>query len=260
MKRDFLWPHVRALPYFRGLLRAVEASLLHEIALPAPVLDVGCGDGHFASVAFDQPTTVGLDPAFISLSEAARFRAYRGLVAANGTHMPFADGTFASAFSNSVLEHIPPLQEVLGEVGRVVKPGGKFVFTVPNPGYLEHLALPRVPRRLGLRRLGDAYTEWFRVVTRTVNLEWEDGWRRRLEQAGFTLARSIRYFPPRALRALEWGHYFGVPSLVARKLTGRWILWPSRLNLGLTERFVRRYYREPLAGDGTYTLYVARRS
>jgi len=51
-----------------------------------------------------------------------------------------------------------------------------------------------------------------------------------------------------------------VPSLLARKLTGRWILWPSRFNLGLTERFVRRYYREPLAGDGTYTLYVATRS
>jgi SAM-dependent methyltransferase len=260
MKRDFLWPHLQALPYFRALLRAVEASLVHPIDLPPPILDVGCGDGHFGSVAFDQPTTVGVDPSLASLREASRFHAYRWLVAAGGERMPFADGAFASAFSNSVLEHIPPLQEVLNEVGRVVRPGGKFVFTVPNPGYLEHLALPRVPRRLGINRLADAYVEWFRVVTRTVNLEWEDDWRRRLEKAGFTLRRSIRYFPPRALRALEWGHYFGLPSLLARKLTGRWILWPSRFNLGLTERFVRRYYREPLAGDGTYTLYVATRS
>ncbi len=78
--------------------------------------------------------------------------------------------------------------------------------------------------------------------------------------AGFALVHSTRYFPPRALRVLEWGHYFGLPSLVSRKLTGRWILMPNRLNLGLTELFVRRYYREPLAGDGTYTLYVATRS
>jgi SAM-dependent methyltransferase len=259
MTRDFLWPHLQALPYFRALLRAVEASLVHRISLPPPVLDVGCGDGHFGSVAFEAPTTVGLDPSLVSLREASHFDAYHWLVAAGGERMPFADQTFASAFSNSVLEHIPPLQAVLNEVGRVVRPGGKFVFTVPNPGYLEHLALPTYPKRLGLHGVAAAYTEWFRVVTRTVNLEWEDGWRRRLETAGFTLRRSIRYFPPRALRVLEWGHYFGLPSLVARKLTGRWILLPSRFNLGLTERFVRRYYREPLAGDGTYTLYVATR-
>jgi len=260
MKRDFLWPHVRALPYFRGLLRAVEASLLHEIQFPKPVLDLGCGDGHFGSVTFDEPTTAGVDPSMTSLREAHRRRAYRLLVAAAGQRLPFADGAFASAFSNSVLEHIPPLQEVLNELGRVVRPGGKLVLTVPNPGYLEYLSLRAWPARLGLGRLGAAYAEWFRVVTRTVNLEWEEDWQARLELAGFALARSTRYFPPRALRALEWGHYFGFPSLVARKLTGRWILMPNRLNLGLTEHFVRRYYREPLAGDGTYTLYVATRS
>ena len=260
MSRDFLWPHLSSLPYFRALLRAVEASLVSQVSLPAPVLDVGCGDGHFGSVLFEHPTAVGIDPSRASLREAARRGGYRWLVASGGERLPFARSTFASAVSNSVLEHIPPLQEVLREVGRVVRPGGKFVFTVPNPGYLEHLALPRYPRRLGLNSLAAGYEEWFRVVTRTVNLAWEDEWRGWLEDAGFRLVRSARYFPPRALRALEWGHYFGVPSLVARKLTGRWILWPSRLNLGLTERFVRRYYREPLAGDGTYTLYVAQRS
>ena len=260
MKRDFLWPQVRSLPYFRALLRAVEASLLHEIKLPPPVLDLGCGDGHFASVTYDEPTTAGVDPSMTSLREAAGRQAYRLLVAAAGEKLPFADGAFASAFSNSVLEHIPPLQEVLNELGRVIRLGGKFAFTVPNPGYLENLALRAWPERLGLPGVGSAYAEWFRVVTRTVNLEWEGEWQARLERAGFSLVRSVRYFPPRALRALEWGHYFGLPSLVARKLTGRWILMRNRFNLGLTERFVRRYYREPLAGDGTYTLYIARRS
>jgi SAM-dependent methyltransferase len=138
------------------------------------------------------------------------------LGSAAGERLPFRDGAFASAFSNSVLEHIPPLQEVLDELGRVVRPGGKLVFTVPNPGYLEYLSLRNWPVRLGLPGVGAAYAEWFRVVTRTVNLEWEVGWQARLDHAGFELVRSVRYFPPRALRALEWGHYFGLPSLVAR--------------------------------------------
>lgn len=208
----------------------------------------------------DEPTTAGVDPSVTSLREAAGFGAYRLLVAAAGQSLPFADGAIASPFSNSVLEHIPPLQEVLNELGRVVRRGGKLVFTVPNPGYLEYLSLCRWPARLGLPGVGSAYAEWFRVVTRTVNLEWEGQWQARLGRAGFTLRRSMRYFPPRALRALEWGHYFGLASLVARKLTGRWILMPNRFNLGLTELSVRRYYREPLAGDGTYTLYIAIRS
>lgn len=259
MGSDFLWPQVRALPYFRALLRAVEASLMSQITLPERVLDLGCGDGHFASETYDRPVTVGVDPDLASLREAARRRAYRMLVVADGEHLPFAEATFASAFSNSVLEHIPPLQEVLSDLGRVLRPGAKLAITVPNPGYLEHLGLAAWARRLGLAKLGDWYTEWFRVVTRTVNLDWEDGWKSRLERAGFILIRSVRYFPPRALRTLEWGHYFGLPSLVARKLTGRWILLPTRLNLGLTEAFVRRYYRQPLAGDGTYTFFLARR-
>jgi hypothetical protein len=32
--------------------------------------------------------------------------------------------------------------------------------------------------------------------------------------------RHWNYFSPSAMRVLEWGHYFGVPSVAARVLTG----------------------------------------
>ena len=35
--------------------------------------------------------------------------------------MPFADGYFASAISNSVLEHIPQVQAVLADLRRVLQ-------------------------------------------------------------------------------------------------------------------------------------------
>ena len=60
--KDYLWLHLRDLPYFRALMRAVEASFYAHLDLPRPILDVGSGDGHFASVAFDQPFDVGIDP------------------------------------------------------------------------------------------------------------------------------------------------------------------------------------------------------
>ena len=50
---DFLWRHLRELPAFRALLRAVEARFYQDLLpLQEPVLDLGCGDGHFASVTF----------------------------------------------------------------------------------------------------------------------------------------------------------------------------------------------------------------
>jgi SAM-dependent methyltransferase len=256
---DLLWPNLTALPYFRGFLRAIEARMIRGIPLERPLLDVGCGDGHFAEVAFLEPVDVGLDPDPRSLREAGGRHAYRLVVAGEGARAPLAGGIFASAVSNSVLEHIPDVQPVLAEVARTLRPRGRFVFTVPNPGYLDHLSVPDALRRAGMRGAARRYREWFRRITRVHQLAWEPEWGDWLEKAGFGIERTLRYFSPRAMRVLEWGHYFGLPSLVARRLTGHWILSPTRWNLWWTARVVRPYYDSPAAGDGVFTLYVARK-
>ncbi|MEJ2607302.1 MAG: hypothetical protein P8Z41_11590 [Anaerolineales bacterium] len=61
MEKDFLGAHLRELPYFRSILRAVEAELFQGVELAHPILDVGCGDGHFASGALDQAIDWGID-------------------------------------------------------------------------------------------------------------------------------------------------------------------------------------------------------
>ncbi len=249
--KDLLFLHLRDLPYFRALLRSVEAQFYPALDLPAPTLDLGCGDGHFASLAFDRPLEAGLDPWRDSLREAQRRRAHRWLVQADGAAMPFPAGYFGSALSNSVLEHIPHVEAVLAEVARVLQPGAPFVFCVPNPRYFSALSLARL--------LGPGYRRWFGRVSRVVHADEPPVWEARLERAGFRLERWWSYFSPAAMRVLEWGHYLGLPSLLARKLTGRWILVPSRANLLLTERFVRRYASAEPVEDGVFTFYVARR-
>ena len=259
MDRDFLWPHLKELPYFRALLRSIEATFYQDLDLPSPILDMGCGDGHFASVAFDQQVDIGVDPDLHSLREAGRRSAYRLLIQADGAILPLPSGSIASAFSNSVLEHIPHLDHVLVEMGRVMKSGAPLVFTVPNPGYRTELSFPKWLTRIGLSSLAYRYAEWFMRMSRTWNMFYEEEWKDKLKRAGFEVVRTFRYFPPQALSVLEWGHYFGAPTLLPRKLTGRWILWPSQWNLMLTDRIVRRYYEEPLAEDGTYSFYMARK-
>ena len=102
-QKDFLWLHVKDLPYFRSLLRAVEARFYQDIELPTPTLDIGCGDGHFASVAFDRQIDVGIDPWWEPLREAQKWGGYHSLIAADGARVPFPDGYFASAISNSAM-------------------------------------------------------------------------------------------------------------------------------------------------------------
>ena len=259
MTKDYLWLHLRDLPYFRALLRSIEAGYYESLDLPSPTLDVGCGDGHFTTIAFDRPIEIGLDPDLAIMREAQSRHVYDLLLQADGERIPLPDDSVASAFSNSVLEHIPQLDAVLREVCRVLKSGAPFVFTVPNPGYQTQLSVPRELSKVGLSALGKSYEHLFMRMSRTINLDDEIGWERRLSAAGFTIENTFRYFPPSSLHVLEWGHYFGAPCLLPHKLFGKWVLAPFRWNLGLTDRLVRRYYDTSPSEVGTYSFYLVRK-
>jgi len=254
---DFLWNHLRDLPYFRALLRAVEARFYEDISLAEPILDLGCGDGHFASAMPPHPPFVGLDPWWGPLTEARRRTAYSFVMQTSGAAIPFPSGHFATVISNSVLEHIPSLDPVIAEVNRVLVPGGKFVFCVPSEHFLEFLSISRGLERIGLNGLAQSYKAFFNRISRHHHCDDPATWKARLDAVGLRLVKHWYYFSPGALATLEWGHYFGAPSLVTKKLFGRWIISPTRANLWLTERLVRRYYDEPLPEQGAYLFFIA---
>ncbi len=259
--KDYLFLHVRELPYFRALLRAVESRFYQDYLLPSPVYDVGCGDGHFASVTFEQKIDAGLDPWHGPIQEARRFGAYRTLVEADGSRAPFPDGHFSSGLSNSVLEHIPDVETVLAETARVLKPGAPFLFCVPNRNFTLNLSVARFLDRIGLQGLAGLYRSFFNRISRHAHCDDPETWTRRLQAAGFTVEAHWNYFSPSALSALEWGHYLGLPSLIMKKLFGRWIVVPSHSNLWLTLALLRPYYNEPVPQEnGAYTFYVTRRA
>jgi SAM-dependent methyltransferase len=255
---DLLWQHLKSLPYFRALLRAVEARFYQDIELSEPVLDLGCGDGHFAALAFaGRPPMIGVDPWWPPLREAAKRQVYRAAIQSAGAALPFASEYFAAVVSNSVLEHIPDLDPVLAEVQRVLKRGGRFIFCVPSDNFLPFLSIARGLRRAGLRAFGSTYARFFNRISRHYHCDAPAEWARRLARAGLAIDRHWYYFSPGALATLEWGHYFGLPSVVAKKLTGGWIVAPVRWNLWLTDRLVRRYYEEPLPDRGAYLFFIA---
>jgi SAM-dependent methyltransferase len=256
---QILWRHLRDLPYFRAMLRAVEDRYYQEIKLEAPTLDLGCGDGHFASVAFPRPLDVGLDPWHAAIHEADARRAYLHSIQADGAIQPFKDAWFGSAISNSVLEHIPHIQEVLNELGRVMKPGGLFVFCTPNHHFNENLWGVMLFNKIRLPALAARYVRIYNFIARHAYCDSPDTWTRRLNTAGFELVKMWDYFPPAALHILEWGHLFGLPSLFWRKLTGRWILIRKRWNLIIPWALTRRFLDQSPKDVGTMSFYITRR-
>lgn len=257
LSADSFEQQLRELPAFRALLRAVEARFYATLPLPKPVLDLGCGDGHFATVAFPHGVDVGLDPWWKPLQEARTRQRYGLLTHATGAAMPFAAHSFATVISNSVLEHIPQVLPVLKEVARVLQPGGRFYFCVPGPNFRRFLSVSRAVEALGWRQGAEAYRCLFDRICRHYTYADASGWQQHLEAAGLQLERWWPYFSQGATAALEWGHPLGLPCVLVKALTGRWILVPTRWNLALTAALLRRFEREPLPAEGAYLFFVA---
>ncbi len=262
---DLLWRQLKTIPAFRALLRAVESRFYRQIELPGPMLDLGCGDGHFAQMTFDKPQeerpfTVGIDPWWGPLQKAQHSGQYAQVMQGMGNRLPFPDNCFGSAISNSVLEHIPDVQPVLDEVGRVLKPGGYLVITMPSHYFTQNLGGAAFFEKLGLPGLAGRYRQLFNFISRHAHTDAAEVWADRLARAGFTVERWQYYFSTRALRALEWGHVQGLPSAVLHAVTGHWILAPWESSLRRTERWLRPFYNEEAPPNGAYVLFIARKA
>ena len=117
---------------------ARRASIFVERGALVPgklALELGCGTGIFLEkVATAGARIVGLDLSADLLSKARKRLAgavnvvlHRG----NAEHMPYGASAFDTVYGSSVLHHLD-LDRALGEVFRVLRPGGRCVFTEPN--------------------------------------------------------------------------------------------------------------------------------
>ena len=125
-------------------------------------LDAGCGDGRYFAVVAERPPTeriVGCDIAQRILETARAASARVGLtpelVRANIESLPFEDEAFDLVLSTQVLEHVLDPAAALGELARVLAPGGTLLLSADHAGNTVTRALfaPRlaVVGALGLR-------------------------------------------------------------------------------------------------------------
>jgi 2-polyprenyl-6-hydroxyphenyl methylase/3-demethylubiquinone-9 3-methyltransferase len=121
------------VPYFADALQERFGADLSQVRL----LDIGCGGGVLAEEFAKLGCQVtGIDISEESLAVARAHARTRDLSIkyqnGSATRLPFDEGSFGVVSCCDALEHIPELRQVIAEVGRVLKPGGLFLFDTIN--------------------------------------------------------------------------------------------------------------------------------
>lgn len=220
------------------------------------VLDVGCGEGrHVLSARLGHPVhAVGLDLSADDLATAsARAGEFADQAPSGGSlrflqgsalDLPFADDSFDVVICSEVLEHIFDHRRVLAEIARVLRPGGRFVASVPRSW----------PERL-CWLLSDAYHE---APGGHIRIFDAAALRRTIEAAGF---RSTGRHWAHALHVPYWWLRCAAGSDAAAEASTPVRLWHRLLvrDLMRAPRFTRVLERllNPLLGKSV-VLYFDR--
>jgi len=98
------------------------------------VVDIGCGEGQISRLASAAGIrAVGVDPTWAQLVTARARAGGAVYVAGEAGRLPFRDGAFDAAVACLVFEHVADVDGAIAEIGRLLCPGGRFVFLLNHP-------------------------------------------------------------------------------------------------------------------------------
>jgi SAM-dependent methyltransferase len=110
-------------------------DVLRDVASPASILDIGCGDGSATILAAQVNPghrIMGLDWS----ADALRHARSRGLTLlraeAGPAGLPIASGRADVVIMSELIEHLVDPDSALEEARRVLKPGGTLLLSTPN--------------------------------------------------------------------------------------------------------------------------------
>jgi ubiquinone/menaquinone biosynthesis C-methylase UbiE len=126
---------------------AIQFVLAQALPLGGAVLEIGTGKGRFlvklarhvaavttVDIAAEEQQCARLNARYGGLEEKIRF------VLRDAARLPWPDSTFDAAVSMNAMHHIAHFKQVLREMLRVVKPGGKIVLADFSPRGFQIIA------------------------------------------------------------------------------------------------------------------------
>jgi SAM-dependent methyltransferase len=231
------------------------------------VLDLGCGDGIFSAMLQARGILTSIEVALdYSINGHAIDTAIGyGFVQGDARALPLRGGAVASVLGNFVLAAVrTDVDRAIREVYRVLTDEGLFVLTVPLLRIDQSNLIPRIFKKLRAFRLMTPYVTSLnkRLEFYSVFDEWE--WRKKLEEAHFTVEQVLHYLTPR--QAL-WHNVLGFQLFrVFGLLKALPIRWVKQAAAHIEEMIFRRVFAKERSltqvhnGDRAgYALIVARK-
>lgn len=222
------FPHTPTALCIRECIRLTK---IEHYPRQAPILDVGCGDGLFARLAFRSDKVWGVDIDAKEGRWAQASKAYSQIIIGDIAGSVLPEAFFRTCVANCSLEHIPDLPGALATIYRALTPGGLAYLFVPARDWAEALRSVRLARRLGASWLADTIRSGIDGVFRHYHLYEEEEWVRLCLQAGFEVLEVSPLGTVAATQAFEAFLPSSLLGLATKKLTGRWTLSPAARKL-----------------------------
>jgi len=178
-------------------LRHIEKSLKGH-KLNSPLLDLGCAEGKIAELLFKGQSLIGLDNCWELIRNNRERTAYKALILADACRLPYKNAVLGSVFSNCVIEHIPDLDAVLGEVSRTLENKGVFLFTVPSHKFGDFLCFSTIFNNLGLGKVAHWYKKKRNKLLNHFHCYDHNTWTKILSDKGFRLLEHRYYMVRKA--------------------------------------------------------------
>jgi SAM-dependent methyltransferase len=223
---DFLryFPHTPAALAVKECARLTE---LRKYDCPSPILDVGCGDGLFASIAFSGAEVWGLDIDAKEGRWAVASRAYAQVILGDVTRAHLPKDFFATCVANCSLEHVPRIDLALQTIAGALRPGGQAYLFVPNRDWAKHMLSVRTLERIGLGSMAKAVEDAINHLFKHQHLYDAEGWGKLAIDAGLELVEVRPVLSTATTVAFE---ALLLPSLLGwanKHMTTRWTNFPG---------------------------------
>lgn len=244
-KTNFLLNYLKKAPLSLAIERCFECEILSQQIFIHPVLDLGCGDGIFSYVLFNEQIDTGIDLNPKELENAKTHGMYNELILCSAEQIPKMPESFHTIFSNSTLEHIPNIENVLREVKRLLTKDGHFYVTVPTEFFEQYSTLNIVLNKLGIKKLSLRYRKFHNSFWRHYHAYSIDQWKDFFIQSGFKVKHSINYCPKSVVMLDDLLTLAALPSFLTKIICNRWFISNNLRNImvKIYVKFIRIDFR-----------------